>query len=160
MTSSVKLLSLLVLICVVFVLLLFFFSSRRRHTRCLSDWSSDVCSSDLVGPASAPYTPRRSTTCRRSAPSGNRVWMCQSFHFSPLSAAGRRCQVALFLHFVRELPLDCPIDFISLLRVPLRVDARCHFFSTWSANCAGSRYFTVCRCSQYRASSPSFLNTS
>src|SRR5262245_52292569 len=25
---------------------LFFFSSRRRHTRCLSDWSSDVCSSD------------------------------------------------------------------------------------------------------------------
>src|SRR5436853_4075107 len=25
----------------------FFFSSRRRHTRCLSDWGSDVCSSDL-----------------------------------------------------------------------------------------------------------------
>src|SRR5205814_3697447 len=25
---------------------IFFFSSRRRHTRCLSDWSSDVCSSD------------------------------------------------------------------------------------------------------------------
>src|SRR6195952_5946521 len=24
-----------------------FFSSRSRHTRCLSDWSSDVCSSDL-----------------------------------------------------------------------------------------------------------------
>src|SRR5471030_3470149 len=29
----------------------FFFSSRRRHTRCLSDWSSDVCSSDLSDPA-------------------------------------------------------------------------------------------------------------
>src|SRR5262245_63933366 len=29
---------------------LFFFSSRRRHTRCLSDWSSDVCSSDLGAP--------------------------------------------------------------------------------------------------------------
>src|ERR1035438_9335487 len=27
----------------------FCFSSRRRHTRCLSDWSSDVCSSDLPG---------------------------------------------------------------------------------------------------------------
>src|SRR5262245_63014014 len=26
----------------------FFFSSRRRHTRCVSDWSSDVCSSDLA----------------------------------------------------------------------------------------------------------------
>src|SRR6202521_959655 len=23
-----------------------FFSSRRRHTRCIGDWSSDVCSSD------------------------------------------------------------------------------------------------------------------
>src|SRR5205814_3867140 len=31
------------------VMLLFFFSSRRRHTRCLSDWSSDVCSSDFKG---------------------------------------------------------------------------------------------------------------
>src|SRR5690349_11964530 len=27
---------------------LFFFSSRRRHTRSLRDWSSDVCSSDLI----------------------------------------------------------------------------------------------------------------
>src|SRR5258706_10028763 len=29
------------------VFLFFFFSSRRRHTRLVSDWSSDVCSSDL-----------------------------------------------------------------------------------------------------------------
>src|SRR5438309_5442162 len=27
----------------------FFFSSRRRHTRWNCDWSSDVCSSDLIG---------------------------------------------------------------------------------------------------------------
>src|SRR5437868_12350411 len=27
---------------------IFFFSSRRRHTRSKRDWSSDVCSSDLV----------------------------------------------------------------------------------------------------------------
>src|SRR5438034_7147252 len=27
---------------------MFFFSSRRRHTRSLCDWSSDVCSSDLL----------------------------------------------------------------------------------------------------------------
>src|SRR5262245_63728489 len=32
---------------VYFLFYVFFFSSRRRHTRCLSDWSSDVCSSDL-----------------------------------------------------------------------------------------------------------------
>src|SRR5947199_8024049 len=31
----------------IFLSFFFFFSSRRRHTRCLSDWSSDVCSSDL-----------------------------------------------------------------------------------------------------------------
>src|SRR5438874_13488187 len=29
----------------------FFFSSRRRHTRSLRDWSSDVCSSDLIDPS-------------------------------------------------------------------------------------------------------------
>src|SRR5690349_23378018 len=32
----------------VFDVFFFFFSSRRRHTRSLRDWSSDVCSSDLV----------------------------------------------------------------------------------------------------------------
>src|SRR6266496_6217261 len=31
-----------------FLFFFFFFSSRRRHTRSLRDWSSDVCSSDLL----------------------------------------------------------------------------------------------------------------
>src|SRR5258706_15607092 len=35
------------------VLCSFFFSSRRRHTRLVSDWSSDVCSSDLLGEGAA-----------------------------------------------------------------------------------------------------------
>src|SRR3989449_2541686 len=39
----------LLLVCVC-VLFFFFFSSRRRHTRCSRDWSSDVCSSDLIDP--------------------------------------------------------------------------------------------------------------
>src|SRR5690554_7320692 len=30
------------------IFVFFFFSSRRRHTRCGRDWSSDVCSSDLL----------------------------------------------------------------------------------------------------------------
>src|SRR2546430_5429933 len=30
------------------ILFSFFFSSRRRHTRFDCDWSSDVCSSDLI----------------------------------------------------------------------------------------------------------------
>src|SRR5262249_40999333 len=33
----------------------FFFSSRRRHTRLVSDWSSDVCSSDLLVDLSAMF---------------------------------------------------------------------------------------------------------
>src|SRR5256885_7328730 len=32
-------------------MLFFFFSSRRRHTRLQGDWSSDVCSSDLIARA-------------------------------------------------------------------------------------------------------------
>src|ERR1039458_3810510 len=32
-----------------------YFSSRRRHTRCLSDWSSDVCSSNLCCPINGPW---------------------------------------------------------------------------------------------------------
>src|SRR5258705_7739466 len=43
--------------------LVFFFSSRRRHTRCLSDWSSDVCSSDLthnIGGGPGPMETRNS----------------------------------------------------------------------------------------------------
>src|SRR2546429_4720511 len=37
------------MICIVhYYVRFFFFSSRRRHTRCSRDWSSDVCSSDLI----------------------------------------------------------------------------------------------------------------
>src|SRR5437016_6996940 len=39
--------------------LFFFFSSRRRHTRLVSDWSSDVCFSDLgrnlIPPSAMPF---------------------------------------------------------------------------------------------------------
>src|SRR5207247_5941723 len=34
-----------------------FFSSRRRHTRSTRDWSSDVCSSDLVAACEPRYNP-------------------------------------------------------------------------------------------------------
>src|SRR5437762_9799520 len=35
-----------------FFVFFFFFSSRRRHTRYIGDWSSDVCSSDLINTGS------------------------------------------------------------------------------------------------------------
>src|SRR2546430_5283982 len=34
--------------CIKVLVFFFFFSSRRRHTRFDCDWSSDVCSSDLL----------------------------------------------------------------------------------------------------------------
>src|SRR5437899_4702129 len=52
---------------VFFVLLFFFFfSSRRRHTRCLSDWSSDVCSSDLRRARTDSYALRLPRDLRHS----------------------------------------------------------------------------------------------
>ena len=36
-------------LCCFYLFIYFFFSSRRRHTRLVSDWSSDVCSSDITG---------------------------------------------------------------------------------------------------------------
>src|SRR2546430_12660239 len=40
----------------------FFFSSRRRHTRFDCDWSSDVCSSDLVGTNDGTVSARNTDT--------------------------------------------------------------------------------------------------
>src|SRR5690242_20822522 len=48
----------------------FFFSSRRRHTRLTCDWSSDVCSSDLVrrcAGAMPAQCQRRRAGCQRSS---------------------------------------------------------------------------------------------
>src|SRR5207248_8347180 len=58
-----------------FFFFFFFFSSRRRHTRSYGDWSSDVCSSDLVTRGSLrilkiapPFSLAFSrSACRRSA---------------------------------------------------------------------------------------------
>src|SRR5439155_11874305 len=42
----------------------FFFSSRRRHTRWPRDWSSDVCSSDLVSLFAIEYSGKETQTLR------------------------------------------------------------------------------------------------
>src|SRR5438034_859877 len=47
-TTSVKRSGLHKVHCAISSIRFFFFSSRRRHTRSLCDWSSDVCSSDLL----------------------------------------------------------------------------------------------------------------
>src|SRR5256886_4056976 len=47
----------------------FFFSSRRRHTRFDCDWSSDVCSSDLIiaVTGTAPLSPEGKTVAKGDA---------------------------------------------------------------------------------------------
>src|SRR2546430_7749194 len=51
------------------IVFFFFFSSRRRHTRFDCDWSSDVCSSDLLTSRLPPLSANadvRETTCSPS----------------------------------------------------------------------------------------------
>src|SRR5262245_63772337 len=72
-----------------FLFIFFFFSSRRRHTRCLSDWSSDVCSSDLLhrrGPLGAPRWPRRPPPVPHAAPDSARPPPAGSGSCLPLPA--------------------------------------------------------------------------
>src|SRR5699024_429241 len=49
----------------------FFFSSRRRHTRSKRDWSSDVCSSDLVIDLEGNEYPIQVTSTNENETNGN-----------------------------------------------------------------------------------------
>src|SRR3712207_8758176 len=53
--------------------MMFFLSSRGRHTRYWHDWSSDVCSSDLVGIAFGLDATDAIATMRASAIAAGRV---------------------------------------------------------------------------------------
>src|SRR6266487_6446424 len=71
---------------IVYYFFFFFFSSRRRHTRWTGDWSSDVCSSDLLGPPASDLSrrlrPRPQGDLHRGAPARR----------DPLRGAGRRSE--------------------------------------------------------------------
>src|SRR3989442_3982429 len=62
---------------------MFFFPSRRRHGRCGRDWSSDVCSSDLL-PEEGIHT-RVVEGRDRSVTSTTLVWIPSSGRGVPLS---------------------------------------------------------------------------
>src|SRR5262245_65221445 len=70
----------ILLLLLFFSFFFFFFSSRRRHTRCLSDWSSDVCSSDLRTAHPIPRYPQLwITVCvTRSSPTAKGAEMQDS----------------------------------------------------------------------------------
>src|SRR5262245_63582784 len=71
--------------------LYFFFSSRRRHTRCLSDWSSDVCSSDLWPSESMQFS-RPMTLTAVSLPCSQRQSASVLSRVSRRASSSRRWQ--------------------------------------------------------------------
>src|SRR6266566_5990788 len=86
----------------------FFFSSRRRHTRLQGDWSSDVCSSDLVpggssrgptacwhpaaaGTSRAIMQPRNTFECTDPPLALRRAWFGMPLKYGRLAAASTVC---------------------------------------------------------------------
>src|SRR2546430_15237815 len=86
----------------------FFFSSRRRHTRFDCDWSSDVCSSDLL----APCVMQAGTEITTQA-------LCQTCLKSVVGRAGRICcqadysQVGIHASASRERKARISIDALQ-----------------------------------------------
>src|SRR5688500_19295563 len=68
----------------------FFFSSRRRHTRLQGDWSSDVCSSDLVLASIEPPSP---------------VWQINGSGFDELNGPEGSSPVAIPIHCTPSKPM-------------------------------------------------------
>src|SRR5258705_12032633 len=71
---------------------MFFFSSRRRHTRCLSDWSSDVCSSDLSTPPPTSRGVEGETLACGSGAMSVAVWSVAGGGRSEERRVGKECR--------------------------------------------------------------------
>src|SRR5438445_2968274 len=111
----------------------FFFSRRRRHTSYWRDWSSDVCSSDLVAPPAVPRDPdgrgdrfipcrvagRRASLARRAGPRGCDCGCAARGRMdgaaSPRSAVARGA-------VIRAEPLLRVRDLATTLRPPAGLD--------------------------------------
>src|SRR2546429_1616385 len=97
----------------------FFFSSRRRHTRCSRDWSSDVCSSDLV----ATCVPRRNTTLVLDNPHARPIGSKTTTGFDTSRATpcrsgpGQRCRSSHALSHQRSIRSESAA-ITARLRVP------------------------------------------
>src|SRR2546430_6054631 len=87
--------------CLSFHIFFFFFSSRRRHTRFDCDWSSDVCSSDLVDSHA-----QRSDRSSASGARGRALHGCRSAraerHHDGAGPLGRRGAAAVQLRAARD----------------------------------------------------------
>src|SRR5262249_58747683 len=96
---------------------MFFFSSRRRHTRLVSDWSSDVCSSDLRWGTGLPRQFQYEKTQSRI---GGSLWEYprRFLENSPLFQADRIKTPLLMLHNDKDeaVPWQQGIEYYLALR--------------------------------------------
>src|ERR1039458_7884864 len=93
-----------------------FFSSRRRHTRCLSGWSSDVCSSDLCGRRIEPPVRRRAGELRSAVESDEGGATHRTYRPSrPAASGGSRVELRVQGHggAGRVLYSREPYQFVS-----------------------------------------------
>src|SRR6266850_6528713 len=93
----------------------FFFSSRRRHTRLQGDWSSDVCSSDLL--------PRRMhdlRSARRGKDSRERCEIGKGERINAHSVATRRQLHEAEFGAIRTLPEKLGIEAYVLAGLEVR----------------------------------------
>src|SRR5699024_12474538 len=82
----------------------FFFSSRRRHTRSKRDWSSDVCSSDLL--AGGAWWKREQSLAWRP-------------HYGPRGAGGRCRPVRVEVHVAAQACLRVGMQGFLVVLVPV-----------------------------------------
>src|SRR5699024_12050418 len=82
-----------------------FFSSRRRHTRSKRDWSSDVCSSDLIKFSLRKRESRFSLESPGKIRTSN-VTPCSSKALNVLTSSSSTERALLIIFF----PVACAID--------------------------------------------------
>src|SRR3712207_9385174 len=76
----------------------FFFSSRRRHTRYWRDWSSDVCSSDLIWNKDK-LVQKKSKYYYEGCEGGKTGYTIQSKHsFVATATRNNKSLIAILLH--------------------------------------------------------------
>src|SRR5947207_12982769 len=83
--------------------LAFFFSRRRRHTRSLCDWSSDVCSSDLL--VSRPAKPRDKAKVEVAVQVAERWILARLRHETFFTLAALNARIAELLTDLNDRPM-------------------------------------------------------
>src|SRR5947209_19784588 len=97
----------------------FFFSSRRRHTRYWRDWSSDVCSSDLVHGDRDPLYPVDMAVELYSSIPHSYLWVIPNGGRSEERRVGKEWRSRWTAFDIKEKKTVTSIILMKLIRVRL-----------------------------------------